>query len=116
MSKKSLFFFFFLLTALPVLRAQELQANITVLANRIPSSVDHKIFQTLQGALNDFLNNRKWTNESFQPNEKITCNFLLNLSQSQDNNIYTGSLTVQAARPIFNSSYQSPLVNFMDES
>lgn len=101
---------------LPSIKAQELQANITVLANRIPSTVDHKIFQTLQGALNDFLNNRKWTNENFRSNEKITCNFLLNLSQAQDNNIYLASLTVQAARPIFNSSYQSPLINFMDES
>jgi hypothetical protein len=65
--------------------------------------------------LNDFINGRKWTNENFQVQEKITCNFLLNLSQAQDN-VYTAQLTVQAARPIFNSAYQSPLVNFMDES
>jgi hypothetical protein len=96
--------------------AQELQANITVLANRIPSQIDHKIFQTLQSGLNDFLNSRKWTNEGFQTGEKIVCNFLLNLSSAQDNNIFSGSLTVQAARPVFNTSYQSPLVNFMDES
>jgi hypothetical protein len=97
-------------------RSQELQANVTVLTNRIGSGVDKRIFQTLQTALYDFLNGRKWTNETFANGEKIACNFLLNLSGSQDNNTYSATLTVQAGRPIFNSSYQSPLINFMDES
>ncbi len=97
-------------------RSQELQANVTVLANRVGSNVDKRIFQTLQTALYDFLNNRKWTNETFGNTEKIACNFLLNFSGSQDNNTYSASLTIQAGRPIYNSSYQSPLINFMDES
>ncbi|HEX9510465.1 MAG TPA: DUF4835 family protein [Puia sp.] len=100
----------------PCLRAQELQANITVLANRLPSTVDHKIFQTLQSALRDFVNTRKWSNESFQNNEKIACNFLLNISSAGDNNTFQASLTVQAGRPVFNSSYRSPLINFDDAS
>ncbi|HLK29164.1 MAG TPA: DUF4835 family protein [Puia sp.] len=94
--------------------AQELQATVSVIAGRISSSVDHKMFQTLQTALSNFLNNRKWSSETFQVNEKIVCNFSLNISQSLDNNEFQASLTVQAARPIFNSSYQSPLINFMD--
>jgi Domain of unknown function (DUF4835) len=104
------------LLSLPRPQAQELQAGISILSNRISSQIDHKIFQTLQGALYDFLNNRKWSNENFQPNEKIVCNFLLNLSGSLDNNTFQGTLTIQAARPVFNSSYQSPLVNFLDQS
>jgi hypothetical protein len=116
MHRKKILLFSIFLFWISLAKSQELQANITILSNRIPSSVDHKIFQTLQGALNDFLNNRKWTNESFQANEKITCNFLLNLSAAQDNNIYAASLIVQAARPIFNSTYQSPLINFMDDA
>ncbi len=107
---------FFLVLSSVKARSQELQANVTVLSNRISSQVDKHIFQTLQTALYDFLNNRKWTNETFGSNEKIVCNFLLNLSGSQDNNTYSASLIVQAGRPIFNSSYQSPLINFMDES
>ena len=97
-------------------RSQELQANVTVLANRVGPNVNKQVFQTLQTALYDFLNNRKWTNESFASNEKIACNFLLNLSGSTDNNTYSATLTVQGGRPIFNSSYQSPLINLMDES
>ena len=87
-----------------------------MLATRVPSTVDHKLFQTLQGALFNFLNNRKWSNESFQNNEKISCNFLINISSAGDNNTYQANLTVQAGRPVFNSSYQSPLINYNDES
>jgi hypothetical protein len=98
------------------LRAQELQANVTVLANRLPSTVDHKQFQTLQNALYNFINNKQWSNESFRENEKIKCNFLINISSAGDNNTFQATLTVQAGRPVFNTSYQSPLINFQDES
>src|SRR5258708_32235518 len=94
----------------PCLRAQELQANITVLANRLPSTVDHKIFQTLQSALRDFVNTRKCSNESFQNNEKIACNFLLNISSARDNNTFQASLTVQAGRPVVTHPHLGPLV------
>jgi len=99
-----------------LLHAQELQAKISVNASRVGSQVDKKVFQTLQNALNTFLNNRKWTNDVFQTNEKIVCNFLLNISEAKGDNIYNASLTVQAARPVFNSGYDSPLVNFIDDA
>jgi hypothetical protein len=76
--------------------------------------VDKKVFQTLQNALNTFLNNRKWTGDGFQPQEKIKCNFLLNIDEYKGNNVFKATLTVQAARPIFNTSYESPIVNFQD--
>jgi len=116
MLKKSVYLSLFFAILVSQLQAQELKANVTVLANRISSQIDHRIFQTLQSSLYDFINNRKWTNENFQPNEKITCNFLLNLTGSLDNNVFQASLTIQAARPVFNSSYQSPLVNFIDDA
>lgn len=100
----------------PGLRAQELQANVTVLANRVPSTVDHKQFQTLQNALYNFINNRQWSGESFRDNEKIKCNFLINISSAGDNNTFQATLTVQAGRPVFNTTYQSPLINFQDEN
>lgn len=95
---------------------QEFQANVTVLSNRISTSVNKQIFTTLQSALYNFMNGRKWSNVAFNQNEKIQCNFLLNLAGATDNNTYTASLTVQLGRPVFNSSYQSPLMNYMDES
>lgn len=108
---------YFLLTVLFITHlagAQELQARFTVLANRVSSQVDKKTFVTLQTALTNFVNNRKWTNDVFQPQEKIRCSFLLNIDQELGSNQYKATLTVQAARPAYNSNYLSPIVNFHD--
>jgi len=97
------------------LHAQELQARLTVLSSKISTEVNKSIFQTLQTALVNLINQRKWGKDDFQPNEKIQCNFLLNIDQEMGENIYKAKLTVQAARPVFNSSYESPMVNFIDD-
>src|SRR5881394_2907776 len=108
--------FFLMLLLLSVnLEAQELQAKITINSSRVGSVVDKKVFQTLQAALNNLLNNHKWTSESFQQNEKVVCNFMLNIVEGSDN-VYSASMIVQAARPIFNTSYESPLINWQDEN
>lgn len=108
--------YLFLLTLLSTqLRAQELQARVTVLNSKISTQVNKNVFQTLQAGLNTFLNNRKWTRDAFLPNEKISCNFLLNLEQDLGNNIFKGKLTIQAARPIFGTMYDSPMINFVDD-
>lgn len=96
-------------------RSQEIQARLTVLTSRISTQVNKNVFQTLQTALNNFINNRKWTGDAFQPNEKIQCNFLLNIEQDLGNNMYRGKLTVQAARPVYSTTYESPLINFLDD-
>jgi Domain of unknown function (DUF4835) len=96
--------------------AQELQARISVVASKVSSQVDKKVFQTLQGALSNFLNSRKWSNDNFQVNEKIQCSFLLTLTRELGDNTYKATLTVQAARPVYNSSYSSPIINFQDEN
>ena len=103
------------LISVQYMNAQELQARITINASRVGSQTDKKVFQTLQTALNNFLNARKWTKETFLPNERIVCNFLLNITQA-DNNVFQSSLTIQAARPVYNSSYETPLINFIDEN
>ena len=94
--------------------AQELNARVTVNYQQIPTSIDRKVFKTLQTALNDFLNKRKWSSEEYGPQEKINCNFLLNLTANTESNVYQATLTVQAARPVYNSTYQSPLINYID--
>lgn len=97
-----------------VCQSQELKARVSVISNRVGNNVDKKTFQTLQTALNNFVNNRKWSNDQFAQKEKIDCSFLLNLESSGDANVYKGSLTIQSARPVFNSSYSSPMINFQD--
>lgn len=113
LKKISLFIFFF--SVLFTCDAQEIQARLTVLTSKISSQVDKKIFQTLQTGLANFINNRKWSADTYQPNEKIQCNFLLNIDQELGNNVYKAKLTVQAARPVYNTSYDSPLINYIDD-
>jgi Domain of unknown function (DUF4835) len=105
-----------LLTTSKESKAQEFQARVSVNASRLGTQVDRKIFQTLQTSLTNFLNNRKWTTENFQQSEKITCNFLITVMELVADNTYKATIVAQAARPIYNSSYQSPLINFQDES
>ena len=110
--------FIFVITAFLLLlnsvTSQELQARVSVVASRVNSSVDKKIFLTLQTELNNLLNNRKWTNDQFQQNEKIECSFILNIENVLETNVYKATLAIQASRPVFNTTYQAALVNFID--
>lgn len=115
MHKRIFFVLLFFVFAI-VSVGQEIQARLTVSAGKISSQVDKKIFQTLQTALTNFVNNRKWTQDDFKPNEKIQCNFLLSIEEDKGNNVFKGRLTVQAARPIYNTTYDSPIINFQDDN
>lgn len=115
MRKKNLIVLAFIFCTLNS-KGQEIQARFTVIANRVSTQVDKKVFQTLQTALTNFLNTRRWTTDVYKPNEKIQCNFLLNIDQDLGSNVYKGKLTVQAARPVYNTTYDSPIVNFLDDN
>ncbi len=109
-------FLVILVFAFKISWAQELKANITVVSNQVGSNINQNVFRTMQTALNNFINTRKWTSDNFQPNERIECNFLLNLQPTGDLNVYNASLTIQAARPVFNTSYLSPIINYKDDN
>ena len=112
---KTIFTFIIATILVQSVSAQELQAKFTIVSNKVSTEVDKKIFQTLQTAVNNFLNNRKWTNDTYQPQEKIKCNFLLTID-GNSGNIFKATLSVQAARPIYNTTYESPIINFQDPS
>ncbi|WP_212002308.1 DUF4835 family protein [Chitinophaga sp. HK235] len=97
------------------LQAQEIRANVTVVANQV-QGVDRKVFTTLQNALKEFLNNRHWSDDVFTPAERIECNFLLNVTGVQGENTYKASLTIQATRPVYNSGYVTSLLNTQDNN
>ncbi|HEX8277163.1 MAG TPA: DUF4835 family protein [Segetibacter sp.] len=113
MKKINLFLLLFIFVS-QGMYGQELQSKVTIVATRVPNTVNKKIFQTLQTQLTNFINNRKWTADVFQPQERIECSFLLNIESVVETNVYKASLTIQAARPVFNSSYATPLINFQD--
>jgi len=115
MHKKKLFVVIFVLGSL-FSQAQEIQARLTVITSKVSTQIDKKVFLTLQTGLTNFLNNRRWTPDAFQPSEKIQCNFLLNIDQDLGNNVFKGKLTIQAARPIYNTTYDSPIMNYLDDN
>jgi hypothetical protein len=114
MRSKTLLLLFVLGWTLSV-HAQELRARVTVVPTRVSNNVNRNVFTNMQTALNNFLNNRKWTNLTYAPNERIECNFLLNVESTEEINVWAGSLTIQSARPVYNSSYLSPIINFKDD-
>ncbi|MGI8952182.1 MAG: DUF4835 family protein [Chitinophagaceae bacterium] len=114
MKKHSIISLFFLLPFFNLLHAQELQARVSVNAQQVGTTVDPKTFTTLQTALANLINNRKWTDDVFEMQERIQCNFLLIIQSVTDDNTYKATLTIQAARPVYNSSYQATLINFQD--
>jgi len=113
---KIIFSFIVTVVLLQSASAQELQAKFTIVSNKVSTQVDKKIFQTLQTAVTNFLNNRKWTNDTYQPQEKIKCNFLLTIDGYSGDNVFKSTLTIQAARPVYNTTYESPIINFQDPS
>jgi hypothetical protein len=114
MLRKSLIVLIISIIAMTDASSQELKARVTVLYNQISTTVDRKVFTTLQTALNNFVNKRKWTADAFEPNEKIECNFLINLQSVVEANVYKATITVQAGRPVYNTSYLAPILNFQD--
>lgn len=93
--------------------AQELKCMVTVNAQKI-TGVDPSVFQTMQTALNDFMNSKSWTTDQFGTEEKIDCNIFINIESSPSQDVYNAKVTVQSSRPVFNSSYNSPVFNFID--
>lgn len=110
---KRLFVFLFIVHSSFVF-SQELICNVNVTSNKIQSS-DKQKFNTLQSAIREFMNNRKWTNEIFKDDERIECNISINILEELSTDQYKASINIQSSRPIFNSSYYSPLLTYIDE-
>lgn len=96
-----------------IIYAQDLRCNISVNATQIQGTY-RQVFQTMQTDLYEFMNNRSWSNNVYSADERIECNFLLNINEQIGPNEYKGSLQVQARRPVYGSSYSTVLFNFND--
>lgn len=96
-------------------QAQELKCIVKVMADRI-TGVDPQVFTTMEKTISDFMNTRKWTTDEFGVNEKINVNIMINLTKkvTVDGDDFVGTMNIQASRPVYNSDYTSPTVNYMD--
>ncbi len=94
--------------------SQELNARVQVLAPNV-SNINRKNLETLQTLVRDFLNNNKWTNETYLPQERIECNFVLTITGWDGNAAYSAEAQIQSSRPIYGSTYFSTLLNMSDK-
>jgi hypothetical protein len=95
--------------------AQELLCNIRVNSSQVQTS-DRKVFQTMQTAIYEFINNKKWTTTNVQNEERIECTIMINISKQISNDEFEGSIQIQSTRPIFGTSYKSTLFNYLDNN
>lgn len=98
-----------------LLFAQELRCNIQVNSQKIQGT-NRTVFQTLQTAIYEFMNNTAWTNHVYGFDERIECNIMLNITEQLGSDEYKGTLQVQARRPVFGSSYNTTMLNFLDNN
>ena len=110
---KKFFTIFILIFTFQSSFAQELLATVQVNAQQLGGS-NVQVYKTLEKNLRDFINNTSWTGKKLQNFEKIKSNFSIVISERPGNNSFKGSIVVQAVRPVFNTTYDSPLMNLND--
>ncbi|WP_159521777.1 type IX secretion system protein PorD [Sunxiuqinia indica] len=113
--KKISFIFLFVLLIVTSSLAQELRCNISVSAQQIKGA-NQNAFRTMQADLYEFMNNTKWTDHVYSMDERIECSIYIRLTEQVSSNEFKGSIQVQLRRPIFNSDYESPLLNIKDNN
>lgn len=98
---------------LGAVQAQELNCTITINSDKIPGS-NKQIFTTLETALNEFVNQKRWTNFEYQQEEQIQCNLSLTILEYNGNDM-RGHIQIQSSRPVYGSTYLTPVFNFKDD-
>lgn len=107
----TLFGFFMMLNA----GAQEFDCKIQVMSPQVQGT-NKQIYRTMQSELYEFINNKKWTNNKFSPEEKIDCNIMITISEEVSVDEFKGKIQIQASRPVYNTSYKSVLLNYVDNN
>lgn len=97
-----------------VLTAQELNCTVSVIAQQTGND-NNVVFRTLERQLTEFINNTKWTETSFGPEERINCSMVINVNQ-YNNDAFSATLQVSSSRPVFGSTYNSPVYNYNDKT
>lgn len=95
-----------------VLKAQELQCNVRVTSNKVEGS-DKTIYQNLQTAINDFVNNTKFTDINIKTAERIECSMLVDI-KSREGDYFTADINLALRRPVYKSNYNTPMLNYVD--
>ncbi len=95
--------------------AQELKCSVTVNGGKI-AGTNRSVFTAMQKAVTEFMNNTRWTKHVYAQGEKIECTLVITLSEQSGPDEYSGSMNLQSRRPVYNSSYKSPMLNLLDNN
>ncbi|WP_226390586.1 DUF4835 family protein [Penaeicola halotolerans] len=112
--RKILYLLLLTLFTQPLL-AQELAFTVTVNADRVQTT-ERRIFQNMQSSIEQFLNNRKWTTDEFSQQEKIKGNLVITIEQMPTLGNFSATVQVQTTRPVYNTNYESLVLNFADRN
>lgn len=105
---------FFSVCVCAIAFSQSIMADVKVDYTQVQST-NVQVYETLQRSLTNFINSTKWTDARLKPHERIEASFLIIVSK-KENNRYTASLQVQSRRPVFNSTYYTPVLNLNDNN
>ncbi|MBK7132917.1 MAG: DUF4835 family protein [Bacteroidales bacterium] len=105
----------FLILISGITHAQELNCNVQISAQRIQGS-NRQVFETMQRDIYEFMNSTVWTNHVYSYAERIDCNILINLNDQLSADEFRGTIQIQLRRPVFNTTYNSTMLNFIDNS
>lgn len=94
--------------------AQDLNARVQILAPQLSNS-NKRVLDMLELSIKDFLNGRKWTTDALKPQERINCNFVITITDWDGSSSFKAEAQIQSNRPVFNSSYNSTLLNISDK-
>ncbi len=99
-------------------QAQELNCNVTIVSDQIQAQQvsDKQIFSDMKLAISDFMNNKRWTNDIYGMEERIKCNLIITFTKSPQQNVFQGNAQFQVIRPIFNSTYESIMLSYIDRN
>ncbi|MCB0799765.1 MAG: DUF4835 family protein [Bacteroidales bacterium] len=96
-------------------RSQELYCNVQVSAQKIQGS-NREVFQNMQRDIYEFMNSMVWTDNIFSFSERIECNLLISLDDQLSADEFRGTIQVQLSRPVYNTTYESTVLNFVDNN
>jgi len=106
-----LFFLLFIISFVP-LSAQELNCVVTVNSDQV-AQTNQQVFKTLERSLNDFVNKNKWSNRVYKENERVNAQMFITITEYESNR-FKGNIQIQSSRPVFNTSYETPVFNYKD--
>lgn len=105
--------FLSLITSLSIV-SQELNCTVTVIAQQTGND-NNVVFRNLESQLNEFISNTQWTDKNFSQQERIDCNMVINV-QEYNNDLFAATLQVSSSRPVYNSTYNTPIYNYNDRN